>query len=354
MILGDTLLRQPTRLLPLLAGVAAVSAVAAVLFGGVTLGLADVAAVFGDWVGLVESDPVDPAAQAVLEVIRVPRVLLACCVGATLGVGGAVMQALFRNPLADPSLIGVSAGAAAAVAVTIVLTEVAGTLLPLPRAWQMPVAAFLGGLVTTAAVYALAQGNGRTSVAGMLLAGIALNAVASAVVGLMSYLSDDQQLRQLSMWSMGSLGSAAPGTLTPALTLMLVSTLGGVLLWRPLNLMLLGEAEAFHLGVAVDRLKAVAVVLVAIGVGASVAAAGPVAFVGLVAPHLVRLLGGSDHRLVLPGAALLGSAMVCLADLVARTVVLPAEMPVGLVLAGVGGPFFVGLLIVARRRGDWA
>ncbi len=344
-------LRQPARLLPLLGGLAVISAVLAILFGGVPVAFGDALAVAGGWLGFGAGAD-DPAAQAVLEVIRGPRVLLACCVGATLGVGGAVMQALFRNPLADPGLIGVSAGAAMAAALAIVMADAVGAVLPLPRGWQLPIAAFIGGLGTTVLVYALARRDGRTSVAGMLLAGIAVNAIAGAVTGLLTYVSDDQQLRQLTMWSMGSLGGAAPGTLTPALMLMLLSTLGALLLWRPLNLMLLGEAEAFHLGVAVDRLKMTAVVLVAVGVGAAVAAAGPIAFVGLVAPHLVRLLGGADHRLVLPGAALLGTAMVCLADLAARTLVLPAEMPVGLILAAGGGPFFLALLLTARRRGD--
>lgn len=347
-------LHRPGYLLPALMAMAVLSAGVSVSLGGVTVTFADGAAWIAQALGMSPDWPADPAAQAVLSAIRAPRVLLGCVVGATLAVGGAVMQALFRNPLADPGLIGVSAGAALAASASIVLGDAlfgtAGDLIP--RAYQLPLAAFAGGLLVTAVVHALARSDGRTSVAAMLLAGIAINAIAGAITGLFTYISDDQQLRQLTFWSMGSLGAATPGALAPALALMLISTIGGLLLWRPLNLMLLGEAEAFHLGIAVDRLKAAAVVLVALGVGAAVAAAGPIAFVGLVAPHLVRLAGGSDHRLVLPGSALLGSTLVCLADLVARTVALPAELPVGLILAAVGGPFFLALLLFAKRRGD--
>lgn len=346
--------RANGRLLPLLMIAAVLSAALSISLGGVSVSLADGAALVARWFGITPDWQTNPAAEAVLTAIRGPRVLLGCIVGATLAVGGAVMQALFRNPLADPGLIGVSAGAALAASASIVLGDAlfgtAGSFIP--RAYQLPLAAFAGGLLVTVLVHALARTDGRTSVAGMLLAGIAINAIAGAVTGLFTYISDDQQLRQLTFWSMGSLGAASPGALVPALALMLLSTLGGLTLWRPLNLMLLGEAEAYHLGIAVDRLKTIAIVLVALGVGAAVAAAGPIAFVGLVAPHLVRLIGGSDHRLVLPGAALLGSALVCLADLVARTIALPAEVPVGLMLAAGGGPFFLALLLSARRRGD--
>lgn len=347
-------LNKPGHLLPALLALAVLSAALSISLGGVSVSLADGGALLARALGLTPTWSSDPGAEAVLSAIRGPRVLLGCIVGATLAVGGAVMQALFRNPLADPGLIGVSAGAALAASASIVLGDAifgaaAGVI---PRAYQLPLAAFAGGLAVTALVHALARTDGRTSVAGMLLAGIAINAIAGAVTGLFTYISDDQQLRQLTFWSMGNLGATAPGTLVPALALMLISTLGGLMLWRPLNLMLLGEAEAYHLGIPVDRMKAIAVVLVALGVGAAVAAAGPIAFVGLVAPHLVRLIGGSDHRLVLPGAALLGTVLVSVADLLARTIALPAELPVGLLIAAAGGPFFLGLLLMARKRGE--
>lgn len=345
-------LRRPGGLLVGLAVLAVASAALSLMFGGVSVAPADLLAVAAAWLGLEADLGAEPAARAVLEAIRGPRVLLGCAVGATLGIGGAVMQALFRNPLADPGLIGVSAGAATAAAAAIVLGDVLPAALPFPPAWRLPLAAFAGGLGTTVLVYALSRTDGRTSVAGMLLAGIAINAIAGAITGLLTYVSDDQQLRQLTIWSMGSLGATTPGTLAPALALMVLSTAGCLMLWRPLNLMLLGESEAYHLGVAIDRLKITAVVLVAVGVGAAVATAGPIAFVGLVAPHLVRLVSGADHRLVLPGAALLGTVMLSLSDLAARTLVLPAELPVGLILAAGGGPFFLVLLLGARRRGE--
>lgn len=345
-------LRRPGRLLPLLAVAAVVAAVLALALGGVPIPPGDILAVMAGWVGLDPATAIDPQSQLVLEAIRGPRVLLGCIVGATLAVGGAVMQALFRNPLADPGLVGVSAGAAMAVAAAIVVGDVMSLGGLIPRAYVLPAAAFTGGLAATLVVYGLARADGRTSVAIMLLAGIAINAVAGAITGLFTYLSDDQQLRQLTMWGMGSLSGMVPGALLPAVVVMVVATAGCLMLWRPLDLMLLGEAEAHHLGVRVELLKRTAVVLVALGVGAAVSAAGPIAFVGLVAPHLVRLIGGAGHRLVLPGAALLGMVMTCLSDLVARMVVLPGELPVGLVLAAGGGPFFLALLLGARRRGE--
>jgi iron complex transport system permease protein len=214
----------------------------------------------------------------------------------------------------------------------------------------LPAAAFLGGVVATLIIYRLATLSGRTSVPTMLLAGIAINALCGAVIGLMTFIATDDQLRDITFWSLGSLGRASwslIATLLPFTLLTLLPLLFGA---RSLNALLLGEAEAGHLGVNVERVKLAVIVLVALGVGAGVAAAGVIGFLGLVVPHLIRLALGPDHRLLLPGSALLGASLLVGADLLARTVAVPAEVPIGIVTALVGGPFFLWLLLRDRRR----
>ncbi|HEV7439509.1 MAG TPA: iron ABC transporter permease, partial [Methylobacterium sp.] len=281
------------------------------------------------------------------------RTLLGLLVGAGLAVSGALMQGLFRNPLADPALVGVSAGAGLAAAVIIVLDDrlLQGFGLPGPLPYAvLPAAAFLGGLAATLGLYLVATRAGRTSVATMLLAGLALGALSGAMTGLVVYASDDRQLRDLTFWSLGSLGGASwakVATTAPAILPVLVAV---PFLGRGLNALVLGEAEAFHLGVPVERLKRTAILLVAVAVGASVAAAGVIGFIGLVVPHMLRLLIGPEHRRLLPASALLGGALLVLADVAARLVVAPAELPIGIVTALVGAPVFLWLLL-ARTRG---
>ena len=292
----------------------------------------------------------EPGQAAVLTQVRAPRVLLAILVGAALAVSGAAMQGLFRNPLADPALIGVSAGAAlAAVAVIVLGGGLLAGFTMAAGSYALPLAAFCGSLVVTLLVKRLATREGRTDVATLLLAGIAVQAVAMAGTGLLTYVADDQQLRTLTFWSMGSLGGASWAALAAAAPLMLLAI--GLIPWyaRALNALLLGEAEAGHLGVDTERLKRLLVLLVAAAVGAAVAVSGIIGFVGLVVPHLLRLLLGPDHRYLLPGSVLLGATLLLLADLLARTLVAPAELPIGIITALVGGPFFIWLLVGRRR-----
>ena len=282
--------------------------------------------------------------------VRLPRLLLGLLIGAALASTGALMQGLFRNPLADPGLVGVSAGAALAAAATIVLGDrlLAPLIGPLPFG-ALPVGAFAGGLLTTLALYVVATRSGRTSIATMLLAGVAFGALAGAVMGLFSYLSDDRQLRDLSFWSLGSLSGATWTKVMAVTTFILPTLLAMPFLARGLHALSLGEAEAFHLGVPVQRVKAVAILLVAVAVGASVAAAGMIGFVGIVVPHVLRLIAGADHKMLLPASALLGAALLVAADTVARTVAAPAELPIGILTAAIGAPFFLWLLL--RRQG---
>jgi iron complex transport system permease protein len=278
--------------------------------------------------------------------IRLPRVLLGLLVGAALAVSGALMQGMFRNPLADPGLVGVSSGAGLAAAATIVLGDrlLAGTAMKLPFA-LLPFGAFCGGLISTLALYLIATRQGRTSVATMLLAGVALGALSGALTGLLAYLSDDRQLRDLTFWSLGSLGGASWTKLSAVAPIVLPLLLAMPLLARGLNGLMLGEAEAWHLGLPVQRIKALAILLVALAVGASVASAGVIGFVGIVVPHLIRLSIGPDHRLLLPLSALGGATLLVGADIAARLVVAPAELPLGIVTAAIGAPFFLWLLL---------
>ncbi len=288
-------------------------------------------------------------AELILGQIRLPRALLGLSVGAVLALSGVAMQGLFRNPLADPGLIGVSSGAALGAAVTIVGSELMGGLPSLLAPYLLSLSAFVGGLVVTALVYRLGRRDSRTHVATMLLAGIALTALAGAVIGLLTYVADDGTLRTLTFWNLGSLNGASYARLWPLLLVTVAMTF-----WLPrraqaLNALLLGESEARHLGFDVERLKRELVFCTALGVGAAVAAAGMIGFVGLVVPHLVRLMTGPDHRLLLPASALAGGSLLLLADLLARLMLAPAELPIGIVTALLGAPFFLYLLLRGRR-----
>ncbi len=287
-------------------------------------------------------------AEMILGQIRLPRTLLGLAVGAVLALAGVAMQGLFRNPLADPGLVGVSSGAALGAAVAIVCGSALGGLPSFLEPYLLSACAFLGGLAVTALVYRLGRKDGQTSVAVMLLAGVALTALASSAVGLFTYLADDATLRTLTFWNLGSLNGASYQRLWPLLLIAL-----GVALWLPrraqaLNALLLGESEARHLGIEVERLKRELVLCTALGVGAAVAAAGLIGFVGLVVPHLVRQVAGPDHRVLLPASLLAGASLVLFADLIARMALAPAELPIGIVTAFLGAPFFLYLLVRGR------
>jgi iron complex transport system permease protein len=312
---------------------------------------------FGDLVrillapfGLMPGETVDPSLRDIVLDLRLPRALTAVCVGGVLALGGVTMQGLFRNPLADPGLIGVSSGAALATAGFIVLGG-SMTLLPAAlRFYTMPLAAFIGGLIVVLLIGRLAQRDGRTDIATMLLAGIAVTAVVMAGIGLLTFISDDAQLRSITFWTLGSLGGAGWAgllVLAPATLLVLLVSLGHA---RILDAMILGEREAFSLGFNLEVAKRWMILTVAAGVGAAVAFTGLIGFVGIVAPHMMRLLLGPTHRRLLIGSALLGGLMLVLADTACRIVVAPAELPIGIVTSLLGAPFF--LLLLRGRSGD--
>ncbi len=281
--------------------------------------------------------------------IRLPRIVLGILVGASLAVSGALMQGLFRNPLADPGIIGVSAGAGLGAITVIVLGgTVLGPVVALLGIYTLPLAAFAGGLITTLLLYRVATRRGQTSVATMLLAGIALAALSGALSGILIYLADDRQLRDLTFWGLGSLGGATWTKIWAAGPIILAALVTTPFLARSLDALSLGEASARHLGIPVQRMKAAAILSVAAATGAAVAVSGGIGFVGIVVPHLLRLIIGPDHRYLLPGSALLGASLLLLADAVSRTIVAPAELPIGIVTAVFGAPFFLWVLL--RRR----
>ncbi len=290
-------------------------------------------------------------ARAVLLDIRMPRVLLAILVGCGFGAAGSAMQALFRNPLADPGLIGVSSGAALGAALSIVLgTALWPAALVFAGIYAPMVAAFVGALVVAMLVYKIAANRGRLALPLLLLAGIAINAIAGAAIGLLVYIASDDQLRTLTFWNLGSLAGAQWQLIAVTTPVVLLCMAALARHSAALNAMLLGEAEALHLGVAVLTIKRHILIASALCIGALVSATGTIGFIGLVAPHCIRLACGPDQRVVLPGAMLFGAILTLLADLVARTVAAPAEMPLGILTALLGGPFF--LVLLWRRRGQ--
>lgn len=290
------------------------------------------------------------SAKVVLWDIRLPRMLMSVVVGASLAVSGAVMQGLFRNPLADPGIVGVSAGAGTGA----VLAIVVGGALPFASVlgpWLVPVAAAGGAWATIMVLYLIATRRGVTAIATLLLAGIAISALAGALSGVLIYAADDTQLRDLTFWGLGSLAGATWTKLLAAAPLMLAGLLCARPLARGLNGLALGEAAAHHIGLPVQRLKRLAILSTAAATGAAVAVSGGIGFVGIVVPHLLRLISGPDHEELLPNAALMGASLLLLADLISRVIVAPAELPIGIVTATLGGPFFLWLLLRGRTIG---
>lgn len=292
---------------------------------------------------------VNPTQASVIWHIRLPRALLGALIGAGLGISGATLQGVFRNPLADPGIIGVSAGASVGAVAAIVLG------IGWFGIWTLPIFAFVTASAVTMVVYAIARRGGRTEVVTLILAGVAISSVAGGFVGWLVTIADDEQLRNISFWQMGSLGGAQWPQVCVVATCVATGALYLTRTANALNIMTLGEREAQHLGLRVERIRRLAMFTTAAMTGAAVAFAGAIGFVGLVVPHLVRLLWGPDHRQLLPKSLVLGAIVLLLADLVSRLAVAPMELPVGVVMGLVGGPFFGWLLLRTRRsQGGWA
>ncbi|MFE4495074.1 FecCD family ABC transporter permease [Streptomyces niveus] len=287
--------------------------------------------------------------ESVLWNVRLPRVVLALLVGASLGCAGALMQGVFGNPLAEPGVIGISAGAAVGAVASIALG------LSFLGNWTVTVCAFVSGLLTVLLVYAMSRSGGRTEVVTLILTGIAVNAFAGALIGLSIFFADNAQISQITFWQLGSLAQATWPKVLAVLPCALLGLAVAPFYARKLDLLALGERPARHLGVDVERLRVVLVLVVALLTAAAVAVAGIITFVGLLVPHLLRMANGPGHRFLVPGSALGGALVLVAGDLAARTVAAPAELPLGVLTALFGSPFFFWLLRRTRRRqGGWA
>ena len=292
--------------------------------------------------------PTDPIIEATLWLVRFPRIAIAIGVGAALSVAGAVMQAIFGNPLAEPGVVGVSAGAALGAAIAIVAGVTAlGTD-------SLAIFAFLGGLAATLLVYFVSRSNGRTEVVTLLLTGIAVNAFAGAGLALMLFVADTGGREQIVFWQLGSLNGTRWSEVIIVAAATAVATAIAIVLGRNFDLLALGERNARHLGVNVERLRIVSIVLVALLTGVAVAFCGIIAFVGLVVPHIIRMAIGPSHRPLIIASAIGGGVLLIYADLLARSIVPGADLPIGLLTSLVGGPFFFYLLVRQRNRsGGW-
>lgn len=291
--------------------------------------------------------PGDEVVEATLWVVRFPRIAMAIAVGAALAVGGALMQAVFGNPLAEPGVVGVSSGAALGASIAIVFgIEFSGS--------GVAALAFVGGLLATLLVYAVARAGGRTEVVTLLLTGIAINAFAQAGLAFVLFLADTASREQIVFWQLGSLAGSLWSEVTVVVPLLIVGMVVAVVLARQLDVLALGERNARHLGVDVEALRIVVIVLVALLTAAAVAFAGIIAFVGLVVPHIIRMILGPAHRGLLWASAMGGAVLMLWADLLTRTLVFGADLPIGMLTALIGGPFFFALLYQQRRKsGGW-
>ena len=292
--------------------------------------------------------PSHPAGDQTLWAIRFPRVAMAALVGAGLAISGLLMQAIFGNPLAEPGVIGISSGAAVGAGLSIVFG------LTLFGQWTTAVLAFAAGLVATLLVYFMSRADGRTEVVTLVLTGIAINAIAGAAIALLTFMGDTQSREQIVFWQLGSLAGSRWSQVAIVAPILAIGMIIAYLVARKLDLLALGERNARHLGVNVEALRIGVIVLVALLVGASVAFAGIIAFVGLVIPHLMRMILGPAHLPLVTASALGGALLLTLADLGARTLVPMADLPIGMLTSLVGGPFFFWLLRRTRKRaGGW-
>ncbi len=338
--------RSPVVVIGLLLIALVVAAAVAATIGAAGIPPGRLAAAFG-W---TSGDPAMVARdRLVLWSIRLPRIVIAMIVGALLAAAGTILQGLFRNPLADPALVGVSSGAALSAVATIVTGDRLIAAAAIKTSFEiLPLAAFAGALAMTSLLYRVATRGGRTSVAVLLLSGLAFEALARAGTGLLLFTADDRQLRDITFWTLGSLSGATWSKVAAIAPFLALIVLGSPLIARGLDLIALGEAEAFHAGIPVERLKRIAIVLVAAATGAAVAVAGVIGFIGIVVPHLLRLAVGPGHRLLLPASLCFGAILALVADTIARVIVMPAELPIGIVTAVIGAPFFLVLLLRQR------
>lgn len=354
--MNGTLTIRDTRHAAILTGLSVVL-VFTVLFslsiGAVSIPVKDVVVTLLHKIGLFTTVEVDSMHDIVLSSIRFPRVFMTMMIGAALGISGAALQGLFRNPLVESSLIGVSGGAASGVVLLIVF---GGSFIlakdGLIYNSLLPITAFAGGVLATFLVLRLSSQSGKTNIAVLVLVGVAINALAGSIIGLSIFYADENQLRTFTFWTLGDLGGATAEKLLIAAPLLAGSIVVLLFHSNTLNAVALGEAEAYHMGVDVERTKRKIVFFSALAVGVSVSLSGIIGFIGLVIPHLIRVLFNSDNRLVLPASVIGGAWLLIVADVIARTIVAPAELPIGVMTGLIGAPFFIALLMKAKLKNE--
>ena len=331
-------------LLLVLACASLVVLAASIRFGAIDFSTADISQALSS---LIPGQAEPTLSQRIFLELRLPRAVLCLFVGASLGVGGTLMQALFRNPIVEPGLVGTSSGAAFGSALFFVL---GGVLHFTASVWTLPIAACLGGILSTYLVFLLARSreDGRASIVMLLLTGLAVNALFMSAIGFLSYIARDPQARSITFWSLGTLSGAN----WKAVLIVSLTTSGGTLLAlryaKQLNALMIGEEEATYLGVNVNRLKWIILSINVVIVAVATAFTGVISFVGLIVPHILRMMRGADNRFLIIGSALLGATLLSLADLFARLVLRPAELPIGIITSAVGVPVF--LVLLRRRR----
>lgn len=319
--------------------------------GAVKIPVSDVMLILLKKLGFFSEKEVSMQHEGVMNIVRIPRVLLGLLVGAALGISGTAIQGIFRNPLAEPGLIGISAGASL-MAVIIIVLEISllTSLSNLLGYYLLAFGAFAGAGIAALIVYQISRNEGKSNVATMLLAGIAINALAGALTGLITFAADDQQLRNITFWMLGSLGGATWETVTAVAPFILIPVLVLPRMGKALNAFALGEVQAAQLGLKVGLIKRNIVILATMAVGAAVAVSGIIGFVGLLVPHTIRLFIGVDYKHVLPASALFGAVMLTLADMLCRTIIAPIELPIGVITALLGTPLFLYILIKDKKK----
>lgn len=329
------------------------SVFAVCMIGAVSVSVSEVFSVVGGKLGFSNTQ-MNSQHEAIVWNIRLPRILMSVSVGAALACSGVVLQGLLRNPLADPGLLGISTGAAFTAALYFVFF---GSFFVVGSALSeavLPIFSFVGSTIICYVTFGLAKGSNQTHVANLLLAGIAINALCGALTGLLTYLADDAQLRNLTFWTLGSFGKATWTNTGIMMCITTVVLLLFYLMFKPLNALVLGEKESNLIGVPVEKLKRRIIFLTSLAVGVSVAFCGVISFVGLVIPHILRLLGGSDHRFLIPASALGGALLLCWSDALARTIASPAEVPVGIITSLIGAPTFIYLILREKKKNTYA
>jgi iron complex transport system permease protein len=342
---------RKTTLYILLSAALCMAAAFSLGLGAVKIPVSDVLLILAKKTGFFSNAVVSMQHEGVLNIVRLPRVILGILVGAALGISGAAVQGIFRNPLAEPGLIGISAGASL-MAVIVIVLEMAlfAGLSNLLGYYLLAFGAFAGAGFAAGLVYQISRTDGKSNVATMLLAGIAINALAGALTGLITYMADDQQLRNITFWMLGSLAGATWETVFAIAPFVLIPVFILPYMGKALNAFALGETQANQLGLRINRVKRNVVILSTMAVGAAVAVSGIIGFVGLLVPHTVRLLIGVDNKYVLPASALMGALMLTLADMLCRTIIAPIELPIGVVTALLGTPLFLYILIKDKKK----